>query len=103
MTLTFNLSTEQVFAAAGESLAELAALCAERVAQRDSGREIVRTWILSGRRPRTVATFPAGTELPGGFRQIGVVETVVATNDSSFISIDGSEVSTVGGWESLTT
>ena len=102
MTLTFNLSTEQVFAAAGESLAELAALCAERVAQRDSGREIVRTWILSGGEDHgLVATFPAGTELPGGFRQIGVVETVVATNDSSFISIDGSEVSTVGGWESF--
>lgn len=102
VALTVNLSNEQLFAAAGESLSELAALCAERVAQRDGGRAIMRRWILSGGEDHgLVATFPAGTELPGGFRHIGVVDTVVATNDSSLISIDGNEVSTVGGWESF--
>lgn len=100
--LSINLSSEQVCAAAGESLRDLAALCAERDAQCDGGRAILRRWIFSGGEDHgLVATFPAGTELPGGFRIIGAVDHVAATNSSSLISIDGSEVTTVGGWESF--
>ncbi|PJI93257.1 thiamine-phosphate kinase [Luteimicrobium subarcticum] len=67
--------------------------------ERGAGAELAATWVLTGGEDHgLLATFPAGTALPGGFRPVGRVRTAAAGEGR--VSVDGAAPRVSGtGWD----
>lgn len=66
----------------------------------DAVPEDVREWRLTGGEDHgLLASFPPGTELPGGFAEIGVIRDADGTRDAGTVLVDG-EPARIAGWDS---
>lgn len=99
---TADLSYEKITEIAGESLRELATVCAAYSSHAMEEEQLLRTWVLSGGEDHgLLAFFPHNSALPGGFHKIGTTSTAMAADSAHLISMDGNGISTIEGWESF--
>nr|WP_194720336.1 thiamine-phosphate kinase [Cellulosimicrobium arenosum] len=71
------------------------------VRSEDEVRTLLDAWVLAGGEDHgLLATFPAGIELPRGFRTIGVVHGAGAQGDAAAaVTVDGESLRTGTGWD----